>query len=124
MSIIRLPLRFEGTKGEKTLYALLDSGANLSCIHEEHAAEIARLCPLRYMRNIKLSGKENCWSASVILADFYVNNIQLSDEFFVLPQLTEEVIIGAATLRKWRIKLDFEHDTVYVDPKAAKLQLI
>jgi hypothetical protein len=38
--------------------------------------------------------------------------------------LSEEIIIGAATMQKWRIKLDFEHDTVWVDPKVAKMQLI
>ncbi len=34
------------------------------------------------------------------------------------------IYFGAATLQKWRIKLDFEHDQVIVDPKDAKLQLI
>ena len=48
----------------------------------------------------------------------------LSDEFLVVPNFSEEAIIGAATLQKWRIKLDFEHDTVIVDPKVAKLQLV
>lgn len=59
-----------------------------------------------------------------ITLDFYINDILLSDEFLVVPALSEEAIIGSATLQKWRIKLDFEHDTVYVDPKVAKLQLI
>jgi hypothetical protein len=27
-------------------------------------------------------------------------------------------------MQKWRIKLDFEHDKVIVDPKVAKLQLL
>lgn len=48
----------------------------------------------------------------------------LSDEFLVLEDLSEEVIIGAATMQKWRMKLDFEHDTVSVDSKVAKLQIV
>ena len=59
-----------------------------------------------------------------ILLDFYIEDILLSDEFLVVPGLSEEAIIGAATLQKWRIKLDFEHDTVHVDPKVAIMQLI
>ena len=55
--------------------------------------------------------------------DFYLEDILLSDEFLVVPGLSEEAIIGAATMQKWRIKLDFEHDTVHVDPKVAKMQL-
>jgi hypothetical protein len=41
----------------------------------------------------------------------------------VVPGLSEEAIIGVTTMQKWRIKLDFEHDTVIVDPKVAKLIL-
>jgi len=52
--------------------------------------------------------------------DFYYNDIRMSDEFMVIPGLSEDVIIGVNTLQKWRIKLDFEHDTVIVDPKVAK----
>ena len=64
--------------------------------------------------NIKLLNQYN----------FYIDDILLSDEFLVVPGLSEEAIIGAATLQKWRIKLDFEHDTVHVDPKVARIQLI
>jgi hypothetical protein len=56
--------------------------------------------------------------------DFYKDDIRLSDEFLVVPNLSEDVVIGATTMQKWRIKLDFEHDTVIIDPKVAKLILI
>jgi hypothetical protein len=56
--------------------------------------------------------------------DFYINDVLLSDEFLVVPGLSEEAIIGAATMQKWRIKLDFEHDQLIVDPKVSKMQLI
>ena len=59
-----------------------------------------------------------------VTLDFYLNDVLLSDEFLVVPGLSEEVIIGAATMQKWRIKLNFEYDTVEVDPKVAKMQLI
>ncbi len=52
--------------------------------------------------------------------DFYYQDICLSDEFMVISGLSEEVIIGVDILQKWRIKLDFEHDTVIKDPKVAK----
>jgi hypothetical protein len=45
------------------------------------------------------------------------SDVLMSDEFFVVPNLSEEVIIGAATLQKWRIKLDFEHEVVVLNPK-------
>lgn len=53
-----------------------------------------------------------------------MDDVLLSDEFLVIPNLNEEVIIGAAPMQKWLIKLDFEHDKAIVHPKVAKLQLI
>jgi len=47
----------------------------------------------------------------------------LPGECLVGPRLSEDVILGAAAMQKWRIKVDFEHDSVFVDPKVAKLQL-
>ncbi len=35
MSIIKHPLLFVGSKGEKTVYTLFDSGSHLSCIHPD-----------------------------------------------------------------------------------------
>ena len=61
--------------------------------------------------------------SEALRADFYYVYIRLSDEFMVVPGLSEEAIIGVNTLQKWRIKLDFEHDTVIIDPKVAKLIL-
>jgi hypothetical protein len=55
-----------------------------------------------------------------IRTDFYITDIRMSDEFYIVPNLSEEAIIGLTTMQKWRIKLDFEHDTVIIDPKIAK----
>lgn len=124
MSIIKLPLRFEGSKGERILYALFDSGANLSCINEEYAIQLANLEAFLHPRKLATASEHHFIEIShAIRTVFYLNDVLLSDEFLVVPQLSEDVIIGAATMQKWRIKLDFEHDTVYVDPKVAKLQL-
>ncbi|MFP5042444.1 hypothetical protein [Parasediminibacterium sp. JCM 36343] len=58
-----------------------------------------------------------------IRADFYFNEIRMSDEFMVVPGLSEEAIIGVTTMQKWRIKLDFENDTVIIDLKINKFIL-
>jgi hypothetical protein len=41
MSIIKIPLHFEGSKGEATFYSLFVSGASFSCISPECAEQIA-----------------------------------------------------------------------------------
>jgi hypothetical protein len=125
MSVIKMPLLFAGSKSEKHLYTLFDSGANLSCIHPDHANTLGTPEGLPRVRKLSTASESHFIEIKErITLDFYINDVLLSDEFLVVPALSEEAIIGSATLQKWRIKLDFEHDTVSVDPKAAKLQLI
>jgi len=125
MSVIKLPLLYVGSKGEQRLYSLFDTGANLSCINPEFVNALGNAESLGRPRKIATASEGHFIEITQVMRlDFYINDVLLSDEFLVVPGLSEEAIIGAATLQKWRIKLDFEHDTVHVDPKAAKMQLI
>ena len=124
MSIIKLPLLYEGSQGDKHIYTFFDSGATFSCINPEmveglctpeklfHPMEIATAAVGSYL---KITHR--------VAIDFYINDVRLSDEFFLIPGLSEDAILGVNTFQKWRIKLDFEHDSVYVDPKVAKSML-
>ena len=125
MPFIKLPLLFVGSKGEKHLYTLFDSGANLSCIHPDLVTGIETPVALGSLRKLSTASEGHFIEIKErVTLDFYIDDVLLSDEFLLVPGLSEEAIIGAATLQKWRIKMDFEHDTVTVDPKVAKLQLI
>ncbi len=125
MSVIKLPLLFMGSKGERHLYTMFDSGANLSCINPEFVESLEKPVKLGRTRKI-LTAEEGAFIevSERVSLDFFLNDVLLSDEFLVVPGLSEEVILGAATMQKWRIKLDFEHDSVFVDPRVAKMQLI
>ncbi|MDR3715525.1 MAG: hypothetical protein P4L51_22170 [Puia sp.] len=125
MSILKLPLLYAGSKGEKYLYTLFDSGANLSCINPDMIDGLETPVHLGRIRHLATASEGHYIDIrEVVRLDFYINDVLLSDEFLVVPGLSEEAIIGAATLQKWRIRLDFEHDQVLVDPKVAKLQLV
>ncbi len=125
MSIIKNPLLFVGSKGEKNLYALFDSGANLSCINPEFVEELGNKESLGRIRQIATAAVGHYIEVKyVVRLDFYMNDALLSDEFLVVPGLSEEVIIGAATMQKWRIKLDFEHDKAIFDPKFEDLKMV
>ncbi len=124
MSVIKLPILFVGSLGETRLYSLFDSGANLSCINPDFLDQLEIPVKLGRKRNVSTAAEGHFIEISErVSLDFYLEEVLLSDEFLVVPGLSEEAIIGAATMQKWRIKLDFEHDTVHVDPKVAKLQL-
>jgi hypothetical protein len=124
MSVIKLPLLFIGSLGETRLYSLFDSGANLSCINPDFLEKLEIPVKLGRKRNVATASEGHFIEISErVSLDFYLEDVLLSDEFLVVPGLSEEAVIGAATMQKWRIKLDFEHDTVHVDPKVAKIQL-
>lgn len=125
MSIIKIPLLFAGSLGEKHIYTLYDSGANLSCIHPDMIEGLEKPTHLGRTRMIGTAAIGHYIEVThAVRLDFYMDDVLLSDEFLVIPGLSEDAIIGAATMQKWRIKLDFEHDVAIVDPKVAKMQLI
>jgi Retroviral aspartyl protease len=124
MSIIKLPLRYEGSQGEKHLYTLFDSGATFSCISPECVKGLEN--PVKLFRPMEVATTAVGHYLKIeerITVDFYIDDIRLSDEFYVIPGLSEDAILGVNTFQKWRIKLDFELDTVIVDPKVAKAML-
>lgn len=124
MSLLHKTLLYVGEIGEKRLNTVFDTSFNLSCIHPDHLKELANAHAIGVIRSITLPDlKFSVKAKQVVCLDFYINDILLSDEFLVVPELNKEVVIGAATLRKWRIKLNFEDDRVEVDPKVAKMQL-
>jgi len=120
-----MPIFYVGSKGEKNLYTLFDSGVNLSCINPDHLQDIEIPIQLGRTRLVSTAAKGHFIEIKErVILDFYIHDILLSDEFLVVPGLCEEAIIGAATMQKWRIKLNFDRDTVEVDPKVAKMQLV
>ena len=125
MSIIQIPVLYVGSKGEKHLSTLFDSGAHLSCINPEFIEELEIPVSLGRIRRLSTASVGHCIEIKeAVRLDFYIEDILLSDEFLVVPGLSEQAIIGVATMQKWRMKLDFEHDRVIVDPKLARLRLM
>jgi predicted aspartyl protease len=123
--ILRIPIRYEGSKGDKILYTLFDSGATYSCISDEQVEDLEELLKLHTPLCLATASSGTYMEIThTTRLDFYHDDIRLSDEFLVVPGLSEDAIIGAATMQKWRIKLDFENDQVLIDPGVAKLILI
>jgi hypothetical protein len=124
MSILRLKMKYTGSEGEKSIATLFDSGATLSCIHPSMTdIEIKNKLPFPLRVNTAQADPSMEITHTVSL-NFELNGVALRDEFLIIPDLGEEENIGAATMQKWRIKLDFEHDRVDVDPAVAKIQLV
>ncbi len=125
MPFIKSSLLFENANGCKNMNVIFDSSINISCINANQLTDFAEPQQLGRFRNISFSADSKPIVVKhVVCLDFFINGILLSDEFFVVPNLCIDAMIGITTIRKWRIKLNFEDDKVEVDFKVAKLQLI
>lgn len=125
MAIIAKQLKLVGSKGEKELGGLFDSDSTYSCIERSLAESLANLeritVPLKFETAEK---KRSIEARERVSLDFYLNGYRFSDEFMVIPDLSEEVIIGAKTMQAWRFKLDFENEEVIIDPRVTRLRLL
>jgi hypothetical protein len=119
------PLDFRGDRGRAELQTLFDSGSTYSCLSPEIAAQLGTVLSLPEPLEVETADKGHFIRIEQrVSLDFHLNNLRLTDEFMVVPGLAEEAIIGATTMQKWRIKLDFEHDQVVTDPRANRMILM
>ncbi len=123
--IIERTLEFRGSKGRANLMALFDSESTYSCVNASDVDGLANREPLPDPLDVETASDGNFIRiVDRVGLDFYVDGLRMTDEFMVVPNLSESVIIGATTMQKWKIKLDFEHDTIILDPRVAKLKLV
>ena len=124
MGVIINKIKLVGSKGEKRVDALYDTGASLSFIKKGLAEKLGNIEKLPTQLEFETAKEgESVTVNEAVRLDFYIEGIRLSDEFFITENLSEDVIIGAKTMQAWRLKLDFEHDRVLVDQRVTRLML-
>jgi hypothetical protein len=91
-----------GSKGEKVMYTpFLTRGATFSCITPENASEIGLVEKMYRPLDVATASRGHYVRIEeTIRSDFYYNDIRLSDELMVVPDLSEEAIIGVNTMQK------------------------
>ncbi len=125
MAVIGKEIRLVGSKGERELVGLFDSGATYSCIDQRLAEELEILTPLRDPLLLETAQTRVMVEVrEAVRLDFYLDGYRFSDEFMVIPGLSEQLIIGAKTMQAWRFKLDFEAEEVIIDPRVTKFRLL
>ncbi len=125
MTVIIKEVRLRGSKGELKREAIFDSGSTYSSIHPEIARALGIIEPLPERMEFGTAKEgEKVTAEGRVTLNFYIGEYRFSDEFMVIEKLSNGVIIGAATLQKWRLKLDFERDEIIIDPKVTKLWLL
>ena len=100
MSLLELPCTLVGSRGRASTVCLCDSGASYSVIRRTTAEH-------------------------EVFLEFFLEDAPrcFTDSFMVPDALSEELIIGAATMQKWGIKLDFVEEKVLYDGRVQRLRL-
>jgi len=125
MAIIEKEIKLVGSKGEHELTGLFDSGATYSCIDRGIAKGLGVLEPLPSPLSLETAeAGRTVQVKEAVRLDFHLDGYRFSDEFMVIPGLSGQLIVGAATMQKWRFKLDFEADEVIIDPRVTRLRLL
>jgi len=125
MSLLVKHPKIEGDRGEIAVETLFDTGATYSFICKEAAEKVATILSLPHPKSFELAEKGKMLEAKErIIIDIIVNGVTISDEVVVIEDLSEELILGASTMQKWRIKLDLENEKVIIDPRAVRLKLV
>ena len=90
MAIIEKEIELVGSKGRKKVKGLFDSGATYSCLNRTLAQELEILIPLAEPLSFETAEKGKGLEAKERVAlDFHLNGYRFSDEFMVLPELSE-----------------------------------
>ena len=124
MGLIIKKLRVAGDKGERRLQVLFDTGASASSVRRDVVDKVATTLKLPSPETYTLGdGVGKLRVNETVVLHIYIDGIRISDNFIVAPRLSDEVIIGANTMQKWRIKLDLENEKVIIDKTMARLLL-
>lgn len=105
--------QIKGDKATAQVKVLFDTGASFSFVRREVAeisGTITKLpTPLRFILG---DGRAIEITDTVVLA-LTLGNQPVIDNFLVLDTGVEDVVLGAATMRKFGLKIDLEHSAVY-----------
>jgi len=125
VGLIAKRIKLVGSRGEHETEGLFDSGASYSFIRRDIAERLEILLPLPQPMSFEMAqqGATLVVRERVVL-DFWIDGYRFSDEFFVVDNLADELIIGATTMQKWRLKLDMEREDIIIDPSVTRLRFV
>jgi len=124
MGLIYKDVSLKGDKGEGEFRALWDNGSSESFARRDLAEKVGTILKLSAPREFEMGKGTLLVAQSTGVLDIEVEGYNLFWHFLVVSDLSEELIIGADFLQRWKIKLDPENERIIIDPKALKLKLV
>lgn len=124
MGVIIKRLLVAGDKASREAETVFDSGSRASLVRAELAWELATPLHRASPRTFRLAdGKGQIVVQESTVLDIRIDGKELDGEFYLVPGLPREVVIGADFMQKWDVALfpKPEEVVVRVDPDAIEL---
>lgn len=114
----QLPIR--GNRSERIANVLIDTGASFSFVRRDVAEAVSAIIALPRPLRVELGDGSVVELSETAILGVEVAGLNAVDNFIVMPQLLEEVVLGAGTMRKYALKLDMETSAIFaaleIDP--------
>ena len=123
MGLIYKTIKVSGNKGSKEVKVLFDSGASESFIRADIAKQLSSPTRLPNPKQFEM-GKGTLKVTRAMIGDVQLNGATLFATLLIVPNLTEELILGADFFQRWKIGLNPENEAIILDLDALKLKLV
>ena len=102
---------------------MFDSGASESFIRSDIAYEIGTTVRLTIPWQVEL-GRGIVRIKEQVEAVVIISGFRIHWNYLLFPKMTEELVIGADFLQRYRIKLDPEREKVIINPRYLRVKLV
>lgn len=102
-----------GDKAASDAKVLFDTGASFSFVRRDVAERSGTITKLPTPLRFTLGDGNQIEITDTVVLSLMVGNQQVMDNFMVIDSGVEEIVLGAATMRKFGLKIDLEHSAVY-----------
>ena len=122
MGLIIKEYTVTGNRNTDTVTVLYDTELRDSFVRNDIAEKLGDAGTLvRPTQFVIASGRGKATADRYISLDMDVDGTLLYHWFYVVDGLDEELVVGADMIRKWKINLDLDNETVSIDPRAESL---
>ncbi|MEW6680611.1 MAG: retropepsin-like aspartic protease [bacterium] len=124
MGLLVENLKIAGNKGEDEVACLFDTGSSETLIREDVARKIVTIVELPHAVEFKMAdGETILTSRKAVYLSITINGCEILEPAIVVEKLSDEMIIGAETMQRRKIKLDLEKEKITIDPRSARLRV-
>lgn len=123
-----IPIVKVGVIGEKAL-ALLDTGSQITAISDAFVqrirnvgGEVATL-PTKHLKIKTAVGNKTTTVKSVVCLDISINNVTFATHAYVIPDLTNDLILGIDWLKLYEVTMNFSLNLIVINKPGFELNI-